>query len=220
MTQALIFCASVKSAKSQRWETKFSNKILMDNQGHPVKVVIKASPGHSYRLLDAKTGKIIKDQYLMKQGNALQVVVQEQLVAEIEDFFPAQHINTPDGAEVVSANYLVDTSTGSIPEHGLITADASSSLAGIDRQIIWPGSSKAIPVDSVAFGLDPIIALNAASGVAGSPAGIWLAPLGMAAATGGSQGGDGNALLVKNNSSKVVGTVIFGSIKTSSLTIT
>ena len=189
MPQLLILTDNVKSAKTHQWETKASTKIQLDSQGSVSKLLVKAIPNHSYRLLDAKTGQLVKDQYLVRIGKTLHVMVDNQTVVELENFFTTE--TTPSSSpssETAVPNYVVDTSKGSTPEYGLITGDTEPSLMGHHQQIMWAPGTVATPLaDPVAFGLEPITALKATTGLLGWPlvtGAAGVAAVAVAAGTG------------------------------------
>ena len=69
-------------------------------------LLVKSKPGIFYRLVDEKTGQIVKTQTLMRKGKNLQVLVDQKLVLELEDFFA--HPTDPQTSLASLPGYLVD----------------------------------------------------------------------------------------------------------------
>jgi hypothetical protein len=56
----------------------------------PVQVNVSANTKQSFRLVDAKTGQVIKAQQVVKKGKALQVLVDGQEVLTLDNFFATE----------------------------------------------------------------------------------------------------------------------------------
>ena len=76
MTTMLLKAISV-NAKN---ETKESQLGVVSPQGSNSRLSLKAKPGTLYRLVDEKTGEVIKSQILVRKGQKLQAIVDKSVV--------------------------------------------------------------------------------------------------------------------------------------------
>ena len=78
----------------------------IDTTGSTQRVSVKAQPKTVYRLVDAKTGEVIKNQTVLRQGKHLLVTVDGVNAVDLDNFFPDDAANAT--APVDSPSYLVD----------------------------------------------------------------------------------------------------------------
>ena len=109
----LIFKAIPANATSAAAEQTLG---FIDTTGSTQRVSVKAQPKTVYRLVDAKTGEVIKNQTVVRKGKKLQVMVDNLNVVEVDNFFPDEVANAT--APVDSPSYLVDTGTAGAPAYG------------------------------------------------------------------------------------------------------
>ena len=69
------YILKVHSNRTQQ-ETADLNLGHLSASGTTQRRAVKAQPGAIYRLVDAKTGEVVKDQSLLRKGRTLQVVVE------------------------------------------------------------------------------------------------------------------------------------------------
>ena len=159
----------------------------IDTMGSTQRVSVKAQPKTVYRLVDAKTGEVIKNQTVLRQGKKLKVMVDGVNAVELDNFFPDEAANAT--APVDSPSYLVDTGTAGAPAYGAVTAQTPVEVSANGMSVLWTPGMQAMPLaEPVAFGAPAVAAV---SGV-GSMGGL-AAAVGVAAAAGGGGGGDGSS---------------------------
>ena len=171
---------------------------------------VKTKPGIFYRLIDEKTGQIVQPQTLLRKGKTLQVVVDQKVVLELEDFF-----NTAVDGPVTLANlpgYLVDTSTNADTEWGLISPASASSTPVNGQDMVWTtGMPVAHTLEPQAIGLPAVAALSGGFVGMGGLAGLG-AVAASAVALGGSVSGGGAAGGGLTVLPKIVGTLVAGPV--------
>ncbi|MFN6100838.1 MAG: hypothetical protein ACK423_03715, partial [Burkholderiales bacterium] len=151
-------------------------------------LLVKSKPGIFYRLVDEKTGQIVKTQTLVRKGKNLQVLVDQKLVLELEDFFA--HPTDPQTSLASLPGYLVDTSTSAETEWGLISPASASTTAVNGQDLVWTtGMPVAHTLEPQAIGLPAVAALSTGSVGMGGLAGLTALAGGAAAAGGGGGGG-------------------------------
>ena len=99
----------------------------IDTMGSTQRVSVKAQPKTVYRLVDAKTGEVIKNQTVLRQGKKLKVTVDGVNAVELDNFFPDEAANAT--APVDSPSYLVDTGAAGAPAYGAVTAQTPVPVA-------------------------------------------------------------------------------------------
>lgn len=175
-------------------------------------LLVKAKPGIFYRLVDEKTGQIVKTQTLLRKGKNLQVLVDEKAVLELEDFF-----GNPTDPQTTLASlpgYLVDASTNADTEWGLISPASASTTPVNGKDMVWTtGMPVAHTLEPQAICLPTVAALSGGSAGMGGLAGLGaIAASAVAgggsggAASGGAAGGGLTAL------PKIVGTLVAGTV--------
>ena len=90
-------------------------------KGETQRQTVKAQPGAIYRLVDSKTGQVVKGQSLLRKGKTLQVIVDNLMVVEIEGFFSSTVDAKSPATE--SAKYVISQGTDSEPTYGFIYAN-------------------------------------------------------------------------------------------------
>jgi hypothetical protein len=174
-------------------------------------LLVKSKPGIFYRLVDEKTGQIVKTQTLVRKGKNLQVLVDQKLVLELEDFFA--HPTDPQTSLASLPGYLVDTSTSAETEWGLISPASASTTAVNGQDLVWTtGMPVAHTLEPQAIGLPAVAALSTGSVGMGGLAGL-TALAGGAAAAGGGGGGGGDAAGGAPALPKIGGTLFAGQVK-------
>jgi Putative flagellar system-associated repeat len=157
----------------------------IDTTGSTQRVSVKAQAKTVYRLVDAKTGEVVQQQTVLRQGKKLLVTVDGVNAVEIDNFFPDEAGNAT--APVDSPSYLVDTGTAGAHSYGAVTAQTPVEVSANGMSVLWTPGMPAMPVaEPVAFGAS---AMAAVSGL--GSAGSLLAAVGVAAAAGGGGGGGG-----------------------------
>ena len=185
-------------------ETTDLNLGHLSANGTTQRRAVKAQPGATYRLVDAKTGEVVKDQSLLRKGRTLQVVVENQVLVEIDGFFPIQvDANAP---TTEPAQYIISQGTEASPTYGLIQSNTPVAYSADGMNVVWtPNLPMANTVDAKAIGLTSLAALS------GGGAGSWGAGAGAAllAVTmngskgGGSDGGGGGSPVPAKISGKI-----------------
>ena len=159
----------------------------IDTMGSTQRVSVKAQPKTVYRLVDAKTGEVIKNQTVLRQGKKLKVMVDGVNAVELDNFFPDEAANAT--APVDSPSYLVDTGAAGAHSYGVVTSQTPVEVSANGMSVLWTPGMPAMPLaEPVAFGAPAVAAV---SGV-GSMGGL-AAAVGVAAAAGGGGGGDGSS---------------------------
>ena len=159
----------------------------IDTMGSTQRVSVKAQPKTVYRLVDAKTGEVIKNQTVLRQGKQLKVMVDGVNAVELDNFFPDEAANAT--APVDSPSYLVDTGAAGAHSYGVVTSQTPVEVSANGMSVLWTPGMPAMPLaEPVAFGAPAVAAV---SGV-GSMGGL-AAAVGVAAAAGGGGGGDGSS---------------------------
>lgn len=185
-------------------------RINSDSATKPL--LVKAKPGIFYRLVDEKTGQIVKTQTLLRKGKNLQVLVDEKAVLELEDFF-----GNPTDPQTTLASlpgYLVDASTSAETEWGLISPASASTTPVNGKDMVWTtGMPVAHTLEPQAIGLPAVAALSGGSAGMGGLAGLGaiaasaVAGGGSGGAAGGGAAGGGLTALPK-----IVGTLVAGTV--------
>ena len=150
MTTMLLKAISV-NAKN---ETKESQLGVVSPQGSNSRLSLKAKPGTLYRLVDEKTGEVIKSQILVRKGQKLQAIVDKSVVVELEEFFPTTPLDEQTPVSSMPG-YLVDATQESESNTtlGLISPNSPVYTVVDDTPIMWvPGATAANTVDAQAFG--------------------------------------------------------------------
>ena len=199
----LIFKAIPANATSAAAEQTLG---YIDTTGSTQRVSVKAQPKTVYRLVDAKTGEVIKNQTVVRKGKKLQVMVDNLNVVEVDNFFPDEASNAK--ASVDSPSYLVDTGAAGTPSYGVVTAQTPVEVSANGMSVLWTPGMPAMPMaEPVAFG-GPV--LSALSGLGGT----WgvVGAVGLAAAVGGGGGGGGTETGSKAAGPKVSGSVFAGPV--------
>ena len=157
----------------------------IDTTGSTQRVSVKAQPKTMYRLVDAKTGEVIKNQTVLRQGKHLLVTVDGVNAVDLDNFFPDDAANAT--APVDSPSYLVDTGAAGAHSYGVVTSQTPVEVSANGMSVLWTPGMTALPVaDPVAFGA-PVVAAVSGGG------GMWglLGAVGVAAAAGGGGNGSG-----------------------------
>jgi hypothetical protein len=161
---------------------------------------ISAQANTQYRLVDSKTGQVIKNQTVVRKGKTLQIEVDGKNVAELDNFFPEEASPAASGSEGVT--YVVDTSATVEPSYGLVTAQSPASEIAGKSSVVWTTGMQALPLaEPVAFGGQ---ALSALSGL-GNLSGLGL--VAGAAAVGLSNDGDSKAVAGGSTTASISGSV-------------
>ena len=157
----------------------------LDTTGKRQLLVMQAQPMTVYRLVDAKSGEVIKIQTVLRQGKDLQAKVDGVIAVELDNFFQDEGGNTFTAED--SPTYLVDTNKAAVPIYGGVTALTPVEQSS-DGMLLWAPGMAAMPlVEPVAFGA-PVLAAMAGTG---NTLGMVAAVVGTAAFAGsGSSGGD------------------------------
>ena len=158
----------------------------IDTMGSTQRVSVKAQPKTVYRLVDAKTGEVIKNQTVLRQGKQLKVMVDGVNAVELDNFFPDEAANAT--APVDSPSYLVDTGAAGAHTYGAVTAQTPVEVSANGMSVLWTPGMAAVPVaEPVAFGAPVVAAVSGVGSVGG------LAALGLAAAAGNGGGSGGSS---------------------------
>jgi hypothetical protein len=153
-----MFLLSISHDKTHKTPPVEKNLGYIDTFGSTKRLILKSQGNTIYRLIDEKTGQVIKNQILLVSGKKLQVVVDKTIVLEIDNFFG-------DKGEPVDANedppqYVVDTGVNE-SNYGLINADAAIYKSENNLDVAWmPGLQATTPYDPQAFGVETIAALS------------------------------------------------------------
>ena len=65
----------------------------IDTAGGTQRLTLQAQPKTQYRLVDAKTGEVVKNQTVVRQGKQLKVMVDGVNAVELDNFFPEEAVN-------------------------------------------------------------------------------------------------------------------------------
>lgn len=147
-----MFLLSISHDKTHKTPPVEKNLGYIDTFGSTKRLILKSQGNTIYRLIDEKTGQVIKNQILLVSGKKLQVVVDKTIVLEIDNFFG-------DKGEPVDANedppqYVVDTGVNE-SNYGLINADAAIYKSENNLDVAWmPGLQATTPYDPQAFGVE------------------------------------------------------------------
>ncbi len=71
----------------------------IDTVGKTQRLSVQAQPKTVYRLVDAKTGEVIKNQTVLRQGKKLQVTVDGVNAVELDNFFPQETASASTAAD-------------------------------------------------------------------------------------------------------------------------
>ena len=82
---------------------------FIDTQGSKQRIQIKGQANTIYRLIDEQTGQVVKNQFLLVKDKKLQVVVDQTIAVEIDNFFP--DALSKYGPDEDAPGYVVDTRT-------------------------------------------------------------------------------------------------------------
>ena len=130
----------------------------VDTASGAQRLSISAQANTQYRLVDSKTGQVIKNQTVVRKGKTLQIEVDGQNVAELDDFFPEEASSAASASEGVT--YVVDTSATVEPSYGLVTAQSPVSEIAGKSSVVWTTGMQALPLtEPVAFGAQALSAL-------------------------------------------------------------
>ena len=177
----------------------------VDTTGSTQRVSVKAQPKTVYRLVDAKTGEVIKNQTVLRQGKHLLVTVDGVNAVDLDNFFPDEAANAT--APVDSASYLVDTGAAGAHTYGAVTAQTPVEVSANGMSVLWTPGMAAVPVaEPVAFGAPVVAAVSGVGSVGG------LAALGLAAAAGNGGGSGGSSVATKAAGPKVSGSIFAGPV--------
>ncbi|NBX62735.1 MAG: hypothetical protein EBT67_10060, partial [Betaproteobacteria bacterium] len=207
MTTMLLKAISV-NAKN---ETKESQLGVVSPQGSNSRLSLKAKPGTLYRLVDEKTGEVIKSQILVRKGQKLQAIVDKSVVVELEEFFPTTPLDEQTPVSSMPG-YLVDATQESESNTtlGLISPNSPVYTVVDDTTIMWvPGATAANTVDAQAFGIPLISALGVSTPTVVGAA-LAATTVTVLANSGGSSSGDTKPVAVMP---KIKGTVYAGAVK-------
>ena len=94
---------------------------LVNTRGGTQLLQIKGKANTIYRLVDEQTGQVVKKQFLLLKGKKLQVVVDQTIVVEIDNFFPDARSSY--GPDKDAPAYVVDTGIDDI-QLALMSADS------------------------------------------------------------------------------------------------
>ena len=106
---------------------------LVNTRGGTQLLQIKGKANTIYRLVDEQTGQVVKKQFLLLKGKKLQVVVDQTIVVEIDNFFPDARSSY--GPDKDAPAYVVDTGIDDI-QLGLMSADSPGGVANSTRTVI------------------------------------------------------------------------------------
>jgi hypothetical protein len=79
----------------------------VDTASGAQRLSISAQANTQYRLVDSKTGQVIKNQTVLRKGKTLQIEVEGKNLVELDNFFPNEASDA--APQAPSATYLVDT---------------------------------------------------------------------------------------------------------------
>ena len=110
----------------------------IDTAGSTQRLTVQAQPKTQYRLVDAKTGEVVKNQTVLRHGKQLQVMVDGVNAVELDNFFPEEAANAAAPAD--SASYLVDTGAAGAPSYGVVSAQTPLEVSANGVSTLWaPG---------------------------------------------------------------------------------
>ena len=95
--------ASAKSAASTAVDQVVGQ---IDSSSGAQRLSVPAQANTQYRLVDSKTGQVIKNQTVVRKGKTLQIEVEGENLVELENFFPEDASQAAPGSE--GATYVVD----------------------------------------------------------------------------------------------------------------
>ena len=156
-----MFLLSISHDKTHKTPPVEKNLGYIDTFGSTKRLILKSQGNTIYRLIDEKTGQVIKNQILLVSGKKLQVVVDKTIVLEIDNFFGDK--GEPVDASEDPPQYVVDTGVNE-SNYGLINADAAIYKSENNLDVAWmPGLQATTPYDPQAFGVETIAALSSTS---------------------------------------------------------
>ena len=179
----------------------------IDTMGSTQRVSVKAQPKTVYRLVDAKTGEVIKNQTVLRQGKQLKVMVDGVNAVELDNFFPDEAANAT--APVDSPSYLVDTAAAGAHSYGVVTSQTPVEVSANGMSVLWTPGMPAMPLaEPVAFGAPAVAAVSGVGSMGGLAAAVGVA----AAVGGGGGGGDGSSTGTKTPGPKINGSIFAGPV--------
>jgi hypothetical protein len=169
-----LILKAIVSAKSSG--APASEQVLgqVDTAADAQRLSVPAQAQTQYRLVDGKTGQVIKNQTVLRKGMSLHIEVDGTPVVELDNFFPQEA--TEATAQAQGATYLVDTSATAEPSYGLVTAQTSAGDMVGESSVMWTTGMPALPLtEPVAFGPQALSALSGAGSIGG-----WVLSTGVA----------------------------------------
>ena len=116
----------------------------VDTASGAQRLSISAQANTQYRLVDSKTGQVIKNQTVVRKGKTLQIEVDGKNVAELDNFFPDEANDAAPQAQ--GSTYLVDTSATAEPSYGVVSAQSPAGDMVGESSVIWTPGMPALPL--------------------------------------------------------------------------
>jgi hypothetical protein len=178
----------------------------VDTASGAQRLSISAQANTQYRLVDSKTGQVIKNQTVLRKGKTLQIEVEGKNLVELDNFFPNEASDA--APQAPSATYLVDTSATAEPSYGAVSAQSPAGDMVGESSVMWTPGMPALPLsEPVAFGAQVLSALSGIS----TAGGVALAT-GVAVVAGSNLDGTDAAGGAKAVGPKVNGSVFAGPV--------
>jgi hypothetical protein len=138
----------------------------VDTASGAQRLSISAQANTQYRLVDSKTGQVIKNQTVLRKGKTLQIEVEGKNLVELDNFFPNEASDA--APQAPSATYLVDTSATAEPSYGAVSAQSPAGDMVGESSVMWTPGMPALPLsEPVAFGAQVLSALSGISTAGG-----------------------------------------------------
>ena len=100
----------------------------VDTASGAQRLSISAQANTQYRLVDSKTGQVIKNQTVVRKGKTLQIEVDGKNVAELDNFFPEEASPPASGSEGVMVIDIDGASSGTVSQ--VVVLEGFDLLAG------------------------------------------------------------------------------------------
>ena len=176
----------------------------VDTASGAQRLSISAQANTQYRLVDSKTGQVIKNQTVLRKGKTLQIEVEGKNLVELDNFFPTEASDA--APQAPSATYLVDTSATAEPSNGAVSAQSPAGDMVGESSVMWTPGMQALPLsEPVAFGAPALAALSGLGNLSGL--GLVAATAAAAAAASLNNDGDSNAVAGGSTTANILGSV-------------
>ena len=183
---------------------------ILDTATGSQRISLSAQAKTLYRLVDAQSGLVPKNQKVLRAGKKLIVQIDGVTAIEIDNFFPEN--GAPASASADGAAYVVDTSATPTPAYGLVSAQSAMGPVADGNTLVWSQGMAAAPLPEGLGFASQVDAVASSSAIAsGADGGALLG--GLAAVAGGiAAAAGGKGAEAKPVPGKVAGSVFAGPV--------